>query len=436
MNILILYDKHATNTGTVFQHLDSFRKHSKFNYFYTHAQQKTLDIELKYFDVIIIHYSIRVAYKLLTKKTFKQISEFKGLKILFVQDEYEHTNEVIKAIKSLNIKIFFTCVPKKYIQMIYPKKMFRAVDFVQNLTGYVSESNELNECKIIPIKNRERIIGYRGNNLAFHYGDLGQEKKIIAQKMKELCKKKNINCDISYEVRDRIYGKKWTEFLLNSKATLGTESGSNLFDYNGEYKRKFLKYLKKFPNADYKLAKFEVLGSFKEKKIMNQISPRIFEAIESKTALVLFEGVYSNIVKKNIHFIPLKKDFSNFDDVLDKLSDNDYLQCMVNRAFNDIVKTNKFTYKKFIDELDSLIASKNIIPNSHNMNNPYYSSNALTKQPISLKINLDNLYSFFDSDNIVYFINVLITLVVRASPRWLKNYIKFLIKKIRKKLDG
>ena len=42
---------------------------------------------------------------------------------------------------------------------------------------------------------------------------------------------------------------------------------------------------------------------------MGQISPKMFEAISLGTVLVMFEGKYSNILKPDLHYISLKKDF-------------------------------------------------------------------------------------------------------------------------------
>ena len=69
--------------------------------------------------------------------------------------------------------------------------------------------------------------------------------------------------------------------------------------------------------------KYEVDG------LMNQISPKIFEMAACGTAMILFEGEYSGIVKPNVHFLPLAKDFSNVSEVITKLRDTDKLEEMV-----------------------------------------------------------------------------------------------------------
>ena len=419
MKILILYDHFSTHTNTVYQHLDSFRKYSKFKYFYIHAQQSTPEIHWENFDAIIIHYSLRIAHRLVTKKIYNQIKKFPGVKILFVQDEYENTNTVINSIINLKINIVYTCVPKKYIYTIYPKSRLKNVEFVQTLTGYIPEHKDLKKTLPISSNKRKIIIGYRGNDLPYHYGDLGQEKKIIAQKMKEEAIKRNLNIDISFESANRIYGNDWIKFLQNSLATLGTESGSNLFDYDGAYKKNFLTYLKSHPLADFKTAKFNVLGEFKEKEIMNQISPRIFEAISFKTALVLFEGNYSNIIKPNIHFIPLKKDFSNIDYVFKKLSNIKYIQKMVDTAYKDVIQTDSFSYNTFISKFDNKLILGNANLNTYSNNCRVNAIKPMTNKPIK-----------YTPSKINKIIRVIVNSIRRFVPKSIKSLIKVLFKKI------
>jgi hypothetical protein len=82
----------------------------------------------------------------------------------------------------------------------------------------------------------------------------------------------------------------------------------------------------------------------------------MFEAISFKTALVLFEGEYSGVLQPLVHYIPLKKDFSNVDDVLSRLKCDDYLQELTDRAYSDIIGSDRFSYKSFVKDFDNLIA--------------------------------------------------------------------------------
>jgi hypothetical protein len=82
---------------------------------------------------------------------------------------------------------------------------------------------------------------------------------------------------------------------------------------------------------------------------------RIFEAIALRTALILFEGTYSGVVVPNLHYIPLKKDLSNFDEVLKQLADDEYLERLTQRAWDDIVGSGRYSYRAFIEMVDATI---------------------------------------------------------------------------------
>jgi hypothetical protein len=85
---------------------------------------------------------------------------------------------------------------------------------------------------------------------------------------------------------------------------------------------------------------------------MNQISPRIFESIEAGTALILFEGSYSGVVEAGRHYVELKKDFSNFSEVIAQLTDTGRLAAMIQRAWDDVVGTGRWSYPAFVKSYD------------------------------------------------------------------------------------
>lgn len=87
----------------------------------------------------------------------------------------------------------------------------------------------------------------------------------------------------------------------------------------------------------------------------HKISPRVFETIAMHTGLVLFEGNYSGVIHPGKHYIALKKDFSNVDEVLALVNDLDYLQKMTTRAYEDVILSGKYSYRTFIGRLDNVL---------------------------------------------------------------------------------
>ena len=357
LNILILYDEKSTHVNTLKEHLESFSLYSHHHIFYTIATHEVpCKINLNLFDVLIIHYSVRLSLSShLSSSYSKALSEYGGLKILFIQDEYDTTEVARNFICKLGIHVVYTCVPNYYINFVYPLSRFPHVEFIQTLTGYVPFHLETAK-RFKSLTERKFIIGYRGRKLPFWYGELGKEKLIIGKKMKKICQERGVISDIEWEDDKRIYGEAWYQFLEDCKATIGTESGSNIFDEYGEIKNNIEKEIKINATLTYNEAYEKYLKDYEGNIKMNQISPKIFEAIALKTALVLFEGEYSGIIKPNVHYIPLKKDFSNVDEVLDKLRDDNYLEELTNRTYLDIIKSGKYSHKQFILDFDQFVS--------------------------------------------------------------------------------
>jgi hypothetical protein len=142
---------------------------------------------------------------------------------------------------------------------------------------------------------------------------------------------------------------------------LGTESGANVFDHDGSIRAAIEHALKENPELSYEEAHSRFVAEHEGKVLMNQISPKMFEAIAHRTALILFEGNYSGVVQPDRHFIPLKKDFSNVDDVLEKVQDDQYISAMTARAYEDVIASGKYSYARFISDFDRVVKECRII---------------------------------------------------------------------------
>src|SRR5438309_551145 len=80
------------------------------------------------------------------------------------------------------------------------------------------------------------------------------------------------------------------------RATLASESGSNVFDFDGTLAPAVEAALKVKPDLTFEEVYRRFLTSYETQEIMNQVSPRVFEAVALRTGLVLFEGTYSGVV--------------------------------------------------------------------------------------------------------------------------------------------
>ena len=77
------------------------------------------------------------------------------------------------------------------------------------------------------------------------------------------------------------------------------------------------------------------LGRWDENFSYRTISPRHFEAAAFRICQVLFEGEYSDVLRPMVHYVPLKKDFSNFDQVVELITDHISREEIVENAHRD-----------------------------------------------------------------------------------------------------
>ena len=172
--------------------------------------------------------------------------------------------------------------------------------------------------------------------------------------MKEYCDSNGIPSNIGWNESDKLYGSEWINTMHDSKVTLATSSGLNVFHYDNKIINACNWKEKNIPGYTYEMAKKEFNlqdGPIK----MGQISPKMFEAAMCGTVLVMYPGEYNGIFKKDIHYIELQPDFSNIEEVMSKIQDDDFLQKMSDRTYNDIVKSGKYSYKSFIEKVDGWI---------------------------------------------------------------------------------
>ena len=130
-----------------------------------------------------------------------------------------------------------------------------------------------------------------------------------------------------------------------------------------------------FPGIDYNISCFA-------------ISPRHFEAVITKTLQVLVEGYYGGVFKPWVHYLPLKKDYSNFNEIIGFLKDSEKCQNIIDNAFNDIVLSGKYTYKTFVEAVlkEYKMKLKIIVDKPNNFERFYHSILTLREKMISLLV--------------------------------------------------
>lgn len=360
-NVLLLCNKPnvGNDANTIVDHIDAIEQYSSHRiWLCSNLGNLPARLDLEKFDVIIIHYSLCLLNNnYISYESKKRIRDYKGLKVVFVQDEYRQINKMNDELQFLDIDVLFTCFPESEINKIYTEKKLPNVSKYTNLTGYIPDRLIATNNQV-PIKDRFIDVGYRGRKLSYWYGELAYEKWNIVDKWFEHVGQDVLKVDLSYNESDRIYGEHWNKFLSSCKTTLGVESGASVMDFTGELEQEIEIYQLMHPTEEFSSVQKKYLLQHEGKYKLNQISPRCFEAIALKTVLVLYEGEYSGILKPGHHYIMLKKDFSNIQEVIQCINNDAYLQEMADRAFEEVALNTEFSYRTFIKHVDEVISSE------------------------------------------------------------------------------
>lgn len=311
-------------------------------------------IDFARFDGIIIHYTLTASYETYVSSAFRdRLKAFRGLKAMFIQDEYRFVNRTIAAMREIGIHLLFTCVPAPEIEKVYPSQSLPGVVKINVLTGYVPE--ELTRRAVPSFAERPIDIGYRGRKLPMWLGRLGQEKWQIAARVQADAACYGLVTDISFLEKDRIYGEDWIEFIAHCKAMLGVESGASVFDFTGELQRRVEAHLARCPDASFDEIERTYLGEHEGKISLNQISPRCFEAAALRSLMILYEGNYSGILVPLRHYVPLKKDHSNMAEIVALLRQEDKAAAIVDRAYREIALNERYSFKQSVAEFDAAV---------------------------------------------------------------------------------
>lgn len=366
--LLVAYSMSSTFVQTTLDYLKALKGCDGYDVEYLHVTHDAgLGVDLAEYDVVFHNYCSRLCFPgYVAEPYLRALEAFEGLKVLAVQDEYDQTEILRAAIERIGFDVVLTCVPQKALDYVYPRSRFADVRFETVLTGYVSDDFAEGRSAPLPLAERRIVVGYRGRDIGPLYGRLGFDKFEIGRRFKEACAARGVPHDIAMDEASRIYGEAWFDFVGGCRAMLGSESGSNVFDFDGSLKRK-LKALEEEKGSPLGYAEFAPFVEAREAEIqMGQISPRVFECALMRTPMVLFRGDYSGAIAPDEHYIAVEKDFSNIDDVLDRLSDLPALEQMSERAYDHLVRSERFRYRTYVGRLarifDEEIARRGKVP--------------------------------------------------------------------------
>jgi len=292
----------------------------------------------------------------LFRRRFAWIADLECVKIAIPQDEYDHSENLDDWLSDLGVTHVLSCFGPEYRELLYPKTR-RIAEFREVLTGYIDRATaESCAPTILPLADRPYDIVYRALKLPYWFGSHGALKHEIAVVVEEQARSCGLATDISTRWEDTIFDG-WFDFLGSGRTVIGVESGSSVLDRRGEIKAQITAIEAEHPGASFAEVDSRLPPGW-DAYAFFAISPRHLEAVITKTCQILIEGRYSGALEPERHYIPLRRDFSNLPDVLDRLQDHAALARIAQTAYDEVYLPGAYDLERYADGIRALIPKR------------------------------------------------------------------------------
>jgi len=368
--LLVLYHRpvFGKDALTVREHIGAFGRFSRFPVCAVNTQLGfPAGLRRMEFPAIVLHYSLFGSAKYPMEQAFVDYLDTSrtSYKVAFFQDEYYFCPKRFAFINEHRIDTIYTLLEDRHFQDVYGKYT-SVTDIVPTLTGYVSDELIAAAKRYGRADKDRRIdVGYRGRELLPYMGRAACEKTQIAAAFREHTRDLGLVLDMETKEFRRLYGADWYRFLGDCRGCLGVEAGVSVFDLEGAVYAAYEKLRTDYPQAGFdemaaRLA--PVMDPWEDRIFYRTISPRHFEAAAFRICQILYEGRYSGVLEAGRHFIALKKDFSNLDDVLQTFRDPAARARITDAAYKDLVASGAYSYRRFVEQFDAHLLARGLSP--------------------------------------------------------------------------
>ena len=309
--------------------------------------RRTLAVRRATNDLVIMLHSVFSNTPVMSRRMFETIRDLPQPKAFFIGNEYKLMPEKMQFCEDIGVALLVTQSLHPAVHDEYRKRLGCAVVGLPN-TGLDTELFRPRT----PRAERPIDLGYRALPGVPYLGHT--EREDIAEYFQENALRLGLVVDISLAPQKRFAEPEWAAFLNQCKGQLGTEAGGDVFELTDATRLAVNSYLAEHPAASMDDIRSRFFDERTTRTPMRILSGRNVEAAGTRTVQMLFEGRYDGYFEPDVHYIPLKKDFSNVDEAIGKFRDCAYAERLAGNAY-DLV-TSEFTYDRLLTRFRDSVA--------------------------------------------------------------------------------
>jgi len=369
--LVLYYAKNSPLRTTVADHLFAISRYGRCRTIYLNVAVRSVPrwIGRLGLDLIVFHTTLlsqrwhEPTFRGLSKR-LASLRTSTAEKVAIPQDEFLRTRQLSEFISAFGIGHVLTCASEADWDTIYQGVPRDRVSFQTVLTGYLDPKTlaRIERLSAKGPRDRPMDVAYRAGRPEFWLGRHARLKASIADAFERAAPEFGLATDISTRESDTLVGDDWYRFLLQARWTIGVEGGASIVDTDGSLRDRTQQYVRRYPNASFEEVEAACFPGLEGSLGLMTLSPRHLEACATRTAQVLVEGEYNGILEPNVHYLPLKRDLSNLEDVCVRMRDETLRRGIVERAYEDVVASRAYEYQRFADLIVSLAGRPSTVP--------------------------------------------------------------------------
>lgn len=302
---------------------------------------------IKRHEIIVVGYSMY--YRLGRKRRLPLVALLlanPAKKICFMENEYRFILDKVAFANSCGASFITTQLPLDSARKIYGDITTAKILSLPHALNPNVFKPEVSHC------SRTVDVGTRSAEFPWYLGDNDRNRTL--QFIQILKDRYSLNLDVSSDINKRFTREEWAAFLNNAKCTIATEAGSSFLEKDDHSRDLVIEFLKNNPKSDFEAVYKQFFKEYKNPVSGKCISPRIFDAIGTKTCQILLEGRYNDILRAGEHYVELKKDFTNLDEVVEIIQDDLKRKLIVDTAYDFVMENH--THEHRVKELLERVA--------------------------------------------------------------------------------
>lgn len=372
MRVLIIHGLRFDSRLTNVVHSTSFLRHLRgCELFYANIYGPGLGSSGGSFDVGIVTYEVLAlrsspAWPAIRRR-LKKYLEPCGRRIAFPQDDYSFSERLDRLFVETGIERVWSPIARN-LEFLYPCSLRAGVDFRECLTGYwESDLTQVAESLRQDFELRPKDIGTRVRDLDPFLGAKAQRKALLVRSFANEANKEGFICDVGTSESHSFMGISWWRFLAGCRFTVGRRGGASIADPKGKFQRRYRLVQALIPNSTSSL-KLSLSGvGGREEHDFTAISPRLFEAAALRVCQVLEEDAYTEEFEPWIHYLPLRSDLRNTQQIFDAMRDIERCKEIADASWSRLIHSDDFSYSTFVADFAQTIGLSNLanLPKPH-----------------------------------------------------------------------